>query len=84
MGILSWIVGGALVGWIAGRFVGGDEGQGCLTNIVIGIGGALLGGAVYTMITGEDLLFPFSLEGLVVAVIASAVLLAVLTRLRRT
>jgi len=83
MGILSWVVFGAMAGWLGGKLVGGDEGQGCLTNIVIGIAGALLGGSVYTLITGRDWLFRFNLPSLVVALIGSVALLAVLRRLGR-
>ena len=36
MGILSWIIFGALAGWVAGK-VFGEHSQGCLTNIIIGV-----------------------------------------------
>jgi uncharacterized membrane protein YeaQ/YmgE (transglycosylase-associated protein family) len=57
MGILIWIVFGAVVGWLGFRLAGDEKGQGCLTNIVIGIGGAMLGGSVMSIATGKDLLF---------------------------
>ena len=46
MNPIAWIVFGALAGWIAGRLYGDDRPEGCITNIVIGIAGALLGGAI--------------------------------------
>lgn len=56
MGIVLWIVFGAAVGWLGFRLAG-ERQQGCLTNIVIGIGGSMLGGSVLAIVTGRDLLF---------------------------
>ena len=44
MGILSWIVVGAIAGWLAGMLVKGDEGLGVIGKVVLGIIGALVGG----------------------------------------
>ena len=44
MGILSWLVVGAIAGWLAGLLVRGDEGLGVIGKIVLGIVGALVGG----------------------------------------
>ena len=74
MGILSWVVLGALAGWISGRFLGDEKPQGCLTNVVIGVGGALVGGAIITIVTGEDYMFRFNLPSLVVAVLGALIL----------
>jgi uncharacterized membrane protein YeaQ/YmgE (transglycosylase-associated protein family) len=74
MGILSWVVLGALAGWISGRFLGEEKPQGCLANIVIGVGGALVGGAIITIVTGEDYMFRFNLPSLVVAVLGALIL----------
>ncbi len=46
MGILSWIVLGAIAGWIANMIMGG--GEGILMTIVVGIVGGLLGGFIAT------------------------------------
>lgn len=43
VGWISYIVIGALAGWIAGKLVRGS-GDGLLMNIVIGVIGALIGG----------------------------------------
>lgn len=43
VGVIGYIIIGALAGWIAGKIVKG-AGSGILMNIVIGICGALLGG----------------------------------------
>jgi len=44
MGIISWIVVGAIAGYIAGYLVKGDESMGVIGHIVLGIVGALVGG----------------------------------------
>ena len=46
MGIISWIVVGAIAGWLAGMLVKGDEGLGVIGKIVLGIIGAVVGGFV--------------------------------------
>jgi len=42
--ILSWIVLGAIAGYLAGYLVKGDESMGVIGHIVLGIVGALIGG----------------------------------------
>ena len=44
MGIISWIVLGAIAGYLAGFIVKGDEGLGVIGHVVLGIVGALVGG----------------------------------------
>jgi uncharacterized membrane protein YeaQ/YmgE (transglycosylase-associated protein family) len=44
MGIISWLVLGAIAGYIAGFLVRGDERLGVIGHIVLGIVGALVGG----------------------------------------
>ena len=52
MGWLSWIVFGALAGWVASLIVPvRDRRSGCLFNMVIGILGALLAGFIYQAVT---------------------------------
>ena len=83
MNPVLWIVFGALSGWLAGRLYGDDRPEGCITNIVIGIGGALLGGAIYHIVTGRDWTTGFNLPSLIVAVLGSLLLILLLQRLRR-
>ena len=44
MGIITWIVLGAIAGYLAGFLVKGDEGLGVIGHILLGIVGALIGG----------------------------------------
>ena len=46
MGLLSWIILGLLVGAAAKFVVPGKDPGGCLTTIVIGMAGAVIGGFV--------------------------------------
>ena len=45
--ILGWIVIGLIAGWLAGKISRG-EGYGCITDIVLGLVGSLLGGWIFT------------------------------------
>ena len=47
---LSWIVFGALAGWVASLVL--RDKRGCLTNMVTGILGAVLAGFIYRWATG--------------------------------
>lgn len=55
IGILGWIIIGALAGWIGSKLMGTDGRQGALANIVIGIVGALVGGFVTRNLFGDSL-----------------------------
>src|SRR5688572_11940681 len=54
MGIISWIVLGAIAGYLAGFLVKGDEGLGVIGHIVLGIVGAVVGGFLARVVTGVD------------------------------
>jgi len=50
MTIIGWIIIGGLAGWVAGKIMGTDEQQGLFLNIVVGIFGGLIGGAILGLI----------------------------------
>jgi uncharacterized membrane protein YeaQ/YmgE (transglycosylase-associated protein family) len=77
LGWLSWIIFGALAGWVASFITGNSSRTGCLTNIIIGIVGAFLGGWIYSLITGHRLFVSWNLTAFIVAVLGAVVLLAV-------
>jgi uncharacterized membrane protein YeaQ/YmgE (transglycosylase-associated protein family) len=75
MGLLTWIVVGAIAGWVAGKVVRGS-GLGLVRDIVVGVIGALLGGwlagrffNVHNPISG------FNLTTLVVAFLGAVIVL---------
>jgi uncharacterized membrane protein YeaQ/YmgE (transglycosylase-associated protein family) len=82
MGLLSWIIFGALAGAVAGMISGARD-RGCLTNIVVGVVGAFLGGLIVTFVTGEGVDFGFNLPSFVVAVLGSIILLVITGATRR-
>lgn len=83
MGPLTWIIFGALAGWVAGHIAGTHRRQGCLLNAIIGVIGAFIGGLVMKAITGEAYWFGFDLQSFAVAVVGSIILLAIAGLARR-
>ena len=82
MGILLFIVLGGVAGWLASILMGTDAKQGLGLNIVLGVVGALVGGAVFNMF-GEVGITGFNLWSLLVAVVGSVALLFVVRLVRR-
>jgi uncharacterized membrane protein YeaQ/YmgE (transglycosylase-associated protein family) len=75
MSIIGWVIIGALAGWIASMVAGTNRQQGCITDVIVGIVGALLGGFLVGLITGEPFMQTFSVITLVVAVLGAIVVL---------
>jgi uncharacterized membrane protein YeaQ/YmgE (transglycosylase-associated protein family) len=84
MGLITWIIFGALAGWVASMIAGSDERQGCFLNIVVGVVGALIGGIIVEFVTGRGFSFGFNLSSFVVAVIGAIVLLLITGMARRS
>ncbi len=76
MGIIAWIVLGALAGWIASMIMKTDAEQGAIANIVVGIVGALIGGFVVGMFGGSEVT-GLNLYSLLVSVLGAVILLFV-------
>lgn len=77
---LGWIIGLVLIGLIAGALgrliIPGRQRMGIGLTILVGIGGALLGGAVGRLLFNRP-------GGFILAVICSALIVWVLSRTRR-
>lgn len=71
MNILTWVLFGILAGWVAGLVTRDLRPRGCLTNMATGILGALLGGFIYQLATGEPWDFSFDLASFGVAVLGA-------------
>jgi uncharacterized membrane protein YeaQ/YmgE (transglycosylase-associated protein family) len=82
MGIVLWIIFGALVGWIASLIMDTDPKQGAFLNIVVGIIGAFIGGWLMSMI-GESGVTGFNLYSFLVALVGAVVLIAIVQMVRR-
>ena len=75
---LSWLIVGAIAGWLAGLLVKGDEGMGVIGHVVLGLVGALVGGYVVGLVTGNDPMDGvFDISTIVTAVIGAVVLVLV-------
>lgn len=82
MGIISWIILGALAGWIASMITGNNPRMGAIANIVVGIVGAFIGGLVMNLLGGSGVT-GFNVWSLLVAVIGSVILLWILNAVSR-
>jgi len=79
MGIILWIVFGALAGWIASIIV--RSRQGVLLDMVTGIIGAFIGGGIMAFI-GYGGVTGFNAYSLLVAVLGSIILLGIVKVIR--
>ena len=52
-GIVAWLVVGLVAGWLAAKVMGGG-GYGLFGDIILGLGGALLGGLLFGLLRGDD------------------------------
>ncbi len=83
MNIILWIVMGALAGWIASLIMKTSGEQGLLTDIIVGIVGAFLGGFIFQTLGVGPQVTGFNLPSLLVAIVGAIVLLAIVKAVRR-
>ena len=83
LGCISWIVFGALAGWIASMITGRNQRQGCIMNIIVGVIGAFIGGLIYGLLTGNTLNVGWNLTALIVSILGAVVLLLVVNLFTR-
>lgn len=82
MGIISWIIIGALAGWIASMITGKNKEMGAVANIVVGIVGGFIGGLVMNLLGGSGVT-GFNIWSLLVAVLGSVILLWIINAIKR-
>ena len=75
-GLFGWLLIGLLAGWLAGKLSRG-RGYGCITNVILGLIGAVLGGWIFTKLNIPGFGFIYSLA----AATLGAVLLVAVARL---
>lgn len=82
MGIISWILLGALAGWLASKTMNTNESMGAIANIGVGIVGALIGGFIMNFFnkSGVD---GFNFYSLFVAFLGSIILIALVKAITR-
>jgi uncharacterized membrane protein YeaQ/YmgE (transglycosylase-associated protein family) len=79
-GVVSWLLVGLLAGWIAGNVTRGS-GFGCITNVVIGVIGAFIGGLILEVFNIDGT--AGFLESLAIATLGAVLLLAIANLARR-
>ena len=78
MGILSWIIFGLIAGITAKLLMPGRDPGGCVITMLLGVAGAFVGGFLYRLVTGTEVLFfGFDFRSLAIAVLGAVVVLAI-------
>ena len=85
MGILSWVIFGLIAGIIARLLMPGRDPGGCIITMLLGVAGAFVGGFLYRLATGTQVLyFGFDFRSFAIAVLGAVVVLAVYRLLLRS
>jgi uncharacterized membrane protein YeaQ/YmgE (transglycosylase-associated protein family) len=77
MSIIAWIVFGLIVGALAKWLLPGDDPGGIVLTMVLGIVGALIGGFIVGVLSGQTFPTHFNLGSLIVAIIGAIVVLLI-------
>ena len=79
LNIISWIIFGAIAGWVASMIAGENAQQGWVGNVVVGIIGAFIGGLIFSFLgLGGAVTGPWRIESFIAAVIGAVILLLIL------
>ena len=82
MGIISWIILGAIAGFLANLVVGG--GEGLIATIILGIVGAVVGGYIAATVFHKGDVTGVNVESIVIAVLGAILVLFVWRALTRS
>jgi len=80
--ILAWLIVGLIAGWLAERITGRNHGL--VTNLIVGIVGALVGGFLISSVLGFEYRSGLNLASIAVATVGAVVFLMVLSWIRGT
>ncbi|HEY7937906.1 MAG TPA: GlsB/YeaQ/YmgE family stress response membrane protein [Candidatus Limnocylindrales bacterium] len=75
MGIIAWIILGAIAGFVANLIAGGKEGV--LGTILLGIVGAVVGGFIAGSVLGIADITGFNMSSILVAIFGAVIVLVV-------
>ena len=81
MGVIAWLVLGALSGWLANKLMKNSS-SGLIDNIIIGIIGAFIGGFVFNFL-GAQTITGLNLHSVFVSVVGACILLWIINKIRR-
>lgn len=74
MNIIAWAILGLVAGAIAKLLYPGRQGGGIISTIILGIAGALLGGSLFSLLTGGSIAMSvFNVPSLLVAVLGAMI-----------
>jgi len=84
MNIIVWLLVGGLIGWVASIFMGTNNRQGILLNVIVGILGAFLGGWLLSGLFGTSTINQgnLSLSSILVSLLGAIILLAIVRLVR--
>lgn len=82
MGIIAWIILGALSGWIASMIMKKNESMGAIANIITGIIGAFIGGIVFNLI-GAEKVTGLNIYSVLVSVVGACILLWIVGKFKK-
>jgi uncharacterized membrane protein YeaQ/YmgE (transglycosylase-associated protein family) len=80
MGIIGWIIIGVVAGWLAEKIM--KRNHGLLTNLIVGVVGAILGGFIASSLLGIPV-GGFNIMTLLVATLGAVLLLFLVGLVRR-
>ncbi|MDO5018387.1 MAG: GlsB/YeaQ/YmgE family stress response membrane protein [Lagierella massiliensis] len=83
MGFISWIIVGALAGWIASMIMGKNEQMGGFANIIVGVIGALIGGFITSKFFNLGKPDGINIYSILVSVIGAVILLAIINAVKK-
>lgn len=75
MGIISWLIVGAIAGWLASIIMGKNQSMGLGANILVGIVGGLLGGFILGLLGLGGAPTGINIGSIITAVFGAVVLL---------
>lgn len=87
--LLIWIIVGGISGWLASIIAGTNRQMGLLSNVIVGMIGSLIGGAIVVFLNSGQFDLTntayndFNLASILVSVLGAVVLLAILRVLRK-
>lgn len=76
MGIILWIIFGAIAGWIASVIMKTDSSQGAMMDVIMGIIGSIVGGFLMGLV-GQSGVTGFNVNSMAVAVIGAIIVIYV-------
>ncbi len=75
MSIIAWLLVGLVAGWVANLIMGGRGS--ILTDILLGVVGAIVGGFVASLLFGGDFVSGFNISTILVSVVGAIIVVAI-------